>query len=255
MGGEMERMFNKQEFGRQDKTSRNAPQRGGGNAQPRFASLTAGLMARKGEAVPAPAHLDGVSIHSHGVARQPQSIAEQELSQTTAAPLFENAAPEPAPKPAPVERPQAPYGTRHVPRVPQGTVEPAPQPEPEPTPRFEPEAHEATAAPRPLADEPVPPPVEILQRRAERLATVGTGDCCALPLPAAVTETLPAGPYAKVTTRLDRERVRKLKILAARMETTNQKVLLAALDHYLDYACDVLASECPCLARSLREDS
>jgi hypothetical protein len=36
------------------------------------------------------------------------------------------------------------------------------------------------------------------------------------------------------------------------METTNQKVLLAALDHYLAYACDVLASECPCLARSFR---
>lgn len=253
MGGEMERMFNKQEFGRQDKTSRNAPQRGGGNAQPRFASLTAGLMARKGEAVPAPAHLDGVSIHSHGVARQPQSVAEQELSQTAAAPQFANAAPEPAP----VERPQAPYGTRHVPRVPQVATEPAPQsePQPEPAPRFEPVLRETTAAPRPLVDEPVPPPAEILQRRAERLATVGTGDCCALPLPAAVTETLPPGPYAKVTTRLDRERVRKLKILAARMETTNQKILLAALDHYLNYACDVLATECPCLARSLREDS
>lgn len=216
----MERMFNKQEFGAPDKTSHNAPQRGGGNAQPRFASLTAGLMARKGEAMPAPAHLDGVSIHSHGVARQPQSAADQELTQTAQAPLFADA----NPAPAPVAPPQ---------------------------PAFD----EATPQVRPLSDEPVPPPAEILQRRAERLATVGTGDCCALPLPAAVTETLPPGPYAKVTTRLDRERVRKLKILAARMETTNQKVLLAALDHYLAYACDVLASECPCLARSLREDS
>ncbi len=75
-----------------------------------------------------------------------------------------------------------------------------------------------------------------------------------MPLPRAVTEPLPEGAKATVRTRLDPERVRKLKILAARMGTTNQKVMLAALDHYIDYACEVLAAECPCLARSMSED-
>ncbi len=160
-------------------------EKSGKNVQSMFASLTAGLMARKGEAAPAPAHLDGVAIHSHGVAREPLSVAERDLSHTQ--------------EPAPVTHNQ-------------------------------------------------------LRRRATRRATVATGDCCELPLPRAMTEPLPEGHKSTVTTRLDPERVRKLKILAARMGATNQKVMLAALDHYLDYACEVLASECPCLARSMAED-
>ncbi len=161
------------------------------NGQSVFASLTAGLMARKGEAAPAPAHLDGVPIHSHGVAREPTHSA---------------------------------------------------------VPDFLP--------PRDMShpDEPTAAARQAQRHHAIRRATVGMGDCCELSLPAAVLEPLPAGHKSTVTTRLDPERVRKLKILAARMGTSNQKVMLAALDYYLDYACEVLAAECPCLARSLRED-
>ncbi len=155
------------------------------NGQSMFASLTAGLMARKGEAAPASAHLDGIALHSHGVVAEPLSDMERDLSD-----------------------PQEPRAAT----------------------------------------------VQQLRRRALRRATVAAGDCCEMPLPRAVTEPLPEGHKSTVTNRLDPERVRKLKILAARMGTTNQKVMLAALDYYLDYACDVLAGECPCLARSLAED-
>jgi len=220
----MERMFDKQGNAPKSATQSSA-QRGGGTSSAQFASLTAGLMARKGEASPAPAHLDGVSIHSHGVARVPETEQEQSLAQPAREQLFTG-----NPYHQPVPRPDALFGKVHLPT-------------------------RAREQQRPSVDEPQVVVDEEAQRhRAERRATTSTGDCCALALPFAVTETLPPGPYAKVVTRLDKERVRKLKILAARMETTNQKVLLAALDHYLDYACDVLARECPCLARSMRED-
>jgi hypothetical protein len=239
-GAAMERMFNKQE---------RAAQRKPGNGQGgSFASLTAGLMARKGEAVPAPAHLDGVSIHSHGVAREPQSVAEQNLAATIREQLISGAAlqPQPAADPAPTfVEPQSsePVEAFQAPQTPQSPEAPRSFKSP-----VSPEQGE-----RSFEDQPAPVSEDVLRERAARRATAATGDCCALPLPTAVTEPLPPGPYAKVTTRLDKERVRKLKIIAARMGTSNQKVLLAALDHYLDYACDVLASECPCLARSMKE--
>jgi len=230
----MERMFNKQS---------KSTQRGDGATSSSFASLTAGLMARKGEAAPAPAHLDGVSIHSHGVAREPQSVAEQGLSQTAREELFPGGA-----------TAAAQAMEEHLRTLASSMSHPVPDASPQPPVGNAPaQARDLPAGDRPEDMEPTPVPEEVLLKRANRKATISTGDCCALPMPRAVMEKLPEGPYAKVTTRLDRERVRKLKILAARMETTNQKVLLAALDHYLDYACDVLASECPCLARSLNE--
>jgi len=205
----MEHMFSKREEKKSART--------GGHSTAPFASLTAGLMARKGEAVPAPAHLDGVALHSHGVAREPLSVADQQIEQPAQAPLFP-----PVPSNDDVGEPPQ-YGSHHVAC----------------------EVH--------YEDAPEAIPEEVLRERAARRATANQGDCCALPLPPAVTETLPPGPYAKVTTRLDKERVRKLKIIAARMGASNQKVLLAALDHYLDYAVEVLASECPCLARSFTD--
>jgi len=230
----MERMFNKKI---------KSTQPGDGAASSPFASLTAGLMARKGEAAPAPAHLDGVSIHSHGVAREPQSVAEQSLSQIVREALFPGGAAAAAQAMEEHLRAlssSASFSGSDTPSQPLFGKVPA-------------QARDLPEGERPEDLELTPVPEEVLLKRANRKATVSTGDCCALPMPRAVTEKLPEGPYAKVSTRLDRERVRKLKILAARMETTNQKVMLAALDHYLDYACDVLASECPCLARSLNE--
>jgi len=236
MEAPMERIFNKDD---------NENEKSGGKVASSFASLTAGLMARKGEASPAPAHLDGVSIHSHGVEREPLTYADRQYTQAPHERLFQPPRPvsslnelQGPPTPAPSPEPTVPQ-----PQEAEAVAEPAPEPVTEPV--------QARGVPAP--DEPEPVPEEVLKARAARLATVSQGDCCALPMPPAVTETLPPGPYAKVTTRLDRERVRKLKIIAARMETTNQKVLLAALDHYLDYACNVLASECPCLARSLKD--
>ncbi len=180
----------------------------GGDSSAQFASLTAGLMARKGEAMPAPAHLDGVSIHSHGVVAQPMTAADQQLALPAQQPLF------PAGLPSAMHTSAAP-------------------------PLTLPQASEFDSGDAEL------------RRRARRHATEANGDCCDLPLPRAVVETLPEGPYSKVTSRLDPERVRKLKILAARMSTTNQKVMLAALDYYLDFATEVLAKECPCIARSI----
>lgn len=264
----MERMFNKAERARQRKA--------GGSTSPSFASLTAGLMARKGEAVPAPAHLDGVSIHSHGVQREPQSVADRNLAATIREQLMhgklgggspEGYNPEPTLMPEPTaERSQelaSDPASEPDPNVEQFSAPQAPKaPEADAAPAlFQPGAapvHKARKAPReepPHVEEPEEAlPEEVLRSRATRRATTAMGDCCALPLPAAVTETLPPGPYAKVTTRLDRERVRQLKLLAARMETTNQKVMLAALDYYLDFARTVLAKECPCLSKSLNED-
>lgn len=166
-----------------------------------FASLTAGLLARKGEAAPASAHLDGVSIHSHGV---DLSVPQQQL-------------PDPAPLPLPEPSDESRAEVRNF------------RPEP-----------------------PKEPDHDELRRRAQARAAEAVAGCCELELPEAVVENMPEGPRSTVTTRLDPERVRKLKILAARMGTSNQKVMLAALDHYLEYACDVLAAECPCLARSIK---
>jgi len=173
-----------------------------------FASLTGGIMARKGEAAPAPAHLDGVSIHSHGVVR------DQDIER----PSFEE------PRPADYQ-PAAPREAY------------VPEDEPRPVEEVRPGRMAAKEA----------------RRRAVRRANLAGGDCCEIPLPKAVTSVLPEGPKSTVTTRIDMERVRKLKILAARMGTTNQKIMLAALDHYLEFVGEELAVECPCLARSMAD--
>jgi len=190
-------------------TNGHSSSRGGDNANSSlFASLTGGIMARKGEAAPAPAHLDGVSIHSHGVVR------EHEIER----PSFEQ--PDPVTPPAPVAR------EAYVPEV-------------------EVEAETEVLPGRMAAKE--------ARRRAVRRANLAGGDCCEISLPKAVTSILPEGPKSTVTTRIDMERVRKLKILAARMGTTNQKIMLAALDHYLEFVGEELAAECPCLARSMAD--
>ncbi len=198
-------------------------QNGGG-----FASLTAGIMARKGEASPAPAHLDGVSLHTHGVARQPD---------VPRPPVYHE--PDPEPVLAPVGPVEPVAQVEEPEREPVEAREGPPEPALEPV--MEPE----------LKEDEKPFSTPELRKKAHRKATLSSGDCCELPLPTAVTQTLPQGAKARVITRLDPERVRKLKILAARMGTSNQKVMLAALDHYLEYACEVMAAECPCLARSM----
>lgn len=187
---------------------------GSGKSGTMFASLTGGIMARKGEAAPAPAHLDGVSIHSHGVVR------EQELS-----------------------RPELSYDD---PRIVYSEQEPvqAREQEPDPGPDSVLDTESIETRPNRLS-------AKEARRRAIRRANLAGGDCCELPLPPAITQVLPDGPRSTVTTRLDPERVRKLKIVAARMGTSNQKVMLAALDHYLDFVSEELAAECPCLARSM----
>jgi len=200
MNGQSQSKRNGQAFGSADGDFHEPPKMGKDNM---FASLTAGLLARKGEASPASAHLDGVSIHSHGVDLEP----------------LEELAGEPAPAPAQ---------------------------ESSPAPVAELRAYQ----PKP----PKTPDPEEQRRRASARASEAVAGCCDLDLPKAVVEHMPEGPRSTVTTRLDPERVRKLKILAARMGTSNQKVMLAALDHYLEYACEVLAAECPCLARSINGD-
>lgn len=60
------------------------------------------------------------------------------------------------------------------------------------------------------------------------------------------------GRRIALTVRLDRERHRRLRVLAARQDSTGQAVILAALDAYFD-AC---GADCACLrqgAGSLRD--
>ena len=199
--------MSEQSASRNDHESQFGKLNGGGSKGGMFASLTGGIMARKGEAAPAPAHLDGVSIHSHGVVR------EQELS-----------------------RPELNYNEPPAQSEPAAVVAPVAR-EPEPVQSLDQGPNRLTA--------------KEARRRAIRRANLAGGDCCELPLPDAVTQVLPGGPRATVTTRLDPERVRKLKILAARMGTSNQKIMLAALDHYLEFVSEELAATCPCLARSM----
>lgn len=135
-------------------------------ARPAFASLTAGLLARKGEAHPAPAHLDGVSLHAK---RAEEYESAQEVSNVV-----------PAPK-----------------------------------------------------------------------QDVAPDGCCNWSLPDKAMEPLPPGQRHSMGLRLDDERLRRVKILAARAGASNQKVMLAALDHYLTHMSQTLAAECPCLARSI----
>ncbi len=147
-----------------------------------FASLTAGLLARKGEAHPASAHLDGVSLHAKSAG---------ELT--------------------PVEV----------------QVPPAPEP------------HPAAAQ------------AELAKSAVSAEAHLGRDGCCAWSLPPSVMEPLPPGQRHSVGLRVDDERLRRVKILAARAGASNQKVILAALDHYLAHMSETLATECPCLARSM----
>ncbi len=148
--------------------------------RPAFASLTAGLLARKGEAHPAPAHLDGVSFHAKS--------AEEFASEAAEA------------------------------------------------------ASDARAAGQKKDGQP--------DKAAPPVAKAAHG-CCAWTLPESALVPLPPGQRHSMGLRLDDERLRKVKILAARAGVSNQKVMLAALDDYLSHMTETLAAECPCLARSM----
>lgn len=179
-----------------------------------FASLTAGLLARKGEAHPAPAHLDGVSLHAHGTPEFAKA------SQTATAPSD-------PPVPAPAAQPTRPHAlpSRQVKGAGQGDTLP----------------HPNGKALRGQAPAPRPEGAE-------------DEGCCKWSLPDSAMKPLPPGQRHSVGLRIDDERLHKVKILAARAGSSNQKVLLAALDHYLEATIAQLSRECPCLARSFQDD-
>ena len=63
-----------------------------------------------------------------------------------------------------------------------------------------------------------------------------------------------AGPTAKFTLRLDRERHLRLKLLAAHLHLSAQELLVEALDAYFDQRIpEAISNNCSCLAQ-LEED-
>jgi len=188
-----------------------------------YASLSAGLLARKGEATPA--------MESFGRQPQPKVRRSEPVEPVDMlTPVGEKPPAEPA-------KPRAPLFDR-LRRAGRGPQEPEAAQRAEPAPPAD-----AVAAPV----QPTPDP----QATPQPDAAPGCGAACE----AADEAERPGGPRAAVTVRLQTSAFLRLKLASAQHRRTSQDLLAAALDEYLDRLGVQAAKNCACLRRAAEAEA
>lgn len=253
--------------------------------KPRFASLTAGLLARKGEAVPAAAGFTAEAMAQHLPALEArQSAAEDrfvdpdEAEQARKAraeePVYirdgrppEPRHPEPRPaEPSPAEPPKHPLEPRGSERVsalveddidaraiarlgggpPRSISARAPKPVVQPAP-VEPEIPAALPAQVRADPEPAPhAPAASSSEEACPIRALFVAEACA-DKGVDLAEVVAKAKRAAITLRLDPQRYVRLKVASAQLRRTSQDILTEALDRYMRTMDPAVVAPCACL--------
>lgn len=209
-----------------------------------FASLHSGLIARKGEAAPANRHsaFSYVDEVRRDVSREALKEQEPQKAEEHEEEIYHIEQ-----RPSLFNRPANPVPASHAPELPKDELEPAAEAdadkafansEPDPVPAtVEPEAQ------TPAAYEPAPAPEPVSEPVAPVVAASAHKHDDA---------DEHTGPY-RLTFRMTADQRRRLRIAAAKQDTSLQHVLADALDNHLDGLCACSLSECTCLAREAAE--
>jgi hypothetical protein len=189
-----------------------------------FASLSSGLLARKGAAKPAMRpqgfgafvpHIEDLGWNDMGQEEEPEHVPSSIEALT---PIGGR----PAAPPAATQEPPAVLEQQRAIEesfTPELEYEPEPEPEPEPDTAFEPE--------------PQPPEAEIVSLPPRRPVRVTA--------PAPVAAVLPARAKAAFTLRLDPARHLKLRLACAVTRRSAQQLVTGALDEFLNTLPEVEA--------------
>ena len=188
-----------------------------------YTSLTSGLLARKGEAVPATTSFNGENIVSAHPSKRPlnsTSIPPTPSAWANSGNILSQ------------ESEQDPHSNSH------------------PHPQKEIPVEEPPRAPRVnngYAEEPLP------SAGSHAGNAQGSEDCESyVPLAAGENGT---SRRSSVTFRLDATRYLCLKMASAKLGRTHQDILTAALDMYLQSLADDALSDCSCLQQLIKGDN
>ncbi len=215
-----------------------------------YASLTAGLLARKGEAIPATASFEGEGITSAHQARR-------HLTSLPPASLYweERAGPSSVPSGI-VEDPPLPFAAASAPAE-------GPQPAQGSSPAAPGESPGESSGESGV-NGVLPPGVEgfLLGREvsftAPETAQSRSGEKPSekadegAPLPAALAEDVGPARAVPVNIRFDAARYLCLKMAAVKLGRSKQDILSAALDRYLESLADTELKECACLRQLIK---
>ena len=211
-----------------------------------FASLTAGLLARKGEALPAAAGFTSQNVVSTNFGES-QAVAEDicqdmALAQHLPKPSVKEAkAPDTPPVPKPSKRPKI---------VAQKSAEAAEKPA---EPIVKPvQAKAEKVAPKAVESQAKPAPKSVVAKPS--FGKRGEVDCEPCDQIDTIRKTADPEKRAAVTLRLDPTRYFCLKMAGARARRTNQDILTEALDLYLAKLSDEELKDCNCLRKFIREE-
>ena len=214
-----------------------------------FASLTAGLLARKGEALPAAAGFTSQNVVSTNFG-QSQAVVEdicqdmalaQHLPKRSAEDA-KTAEPQIAPKAKPAHKPKVvAQKPAEAPAKPAASIVKA-----LPAKADKPMARGAESKAPPAPPKPVVAKPAFGRRGAEECEPCDQIDH--------IRKTADPEKRAAVTLRLDPTRYFCLKMAGARARRTNQDILTEALDLYLAKLSDEELKDCNCLRKFIREE-